>query len=192
MMYYQSTASWMRQTKKIWRIFPVENLPQTFSLYSTSFHLSDLLKRKWDWYITSNILQTTVARKKKPSESSQQHSGVVSCSQTRQAAFLHICVICLTVHIQLTSGSAFISGNVIGTGSSSSSASETASAFTFMAWFASWGVGYVSAHGPTKAFSKFVQFCKNHHILLRNGCTTPHIKQRMLSLLWIFLITSNS
>jgi hypothetical protein len=83
-----------------------------------------------------------VQRKKKTlSISSQQHSAVVSCAQRwrseRQLALLHICVICLTVHIQLTSGSAFISENVIGTGSSSSSTSEPSFTFIFMACFAS-------------------------------------------------------
>jgi hypothetical protein len=51
----------------------------------------------------------------------------------RQAALLHSCVICIRVHTQLTSGSATIFGNVIGSGSSSLSASEAASAFIFMA-----------------------------------------------------------
>jgi hypothetical protein len=32
---------------------------------------------------------------------------------------------------------------------------------------------------------------KTHYIFLRNGCTTPHIKQCMLSLLWLLLITFN-
>jgi hypothetical protein len=74
----------------------------------------------------------------------------------RQATLLHICVICLTVHTQLTSGSAFISIDVIGTGSSSTSTSETASHFTFTAWFASWDDVYVSPYGPTERFSEFV------------------------------------
>ena len=55
-----------------------------FTQYFISFILY-LLKCKWEWYISSNILQTTAAwryfRKKKPSQSSQQQSGVVSCSE---------------------------------------------------------------------------------------------------------------
>jgi hypothetical protein len=75
-----------------------------------------------------NILQNLV-----PSTVELFHVHTQRWRSDRCAEMQVVCVICLTVHIQLTSGSAFISRNVVGTGSSSTSASETALTCTFMA-----------------------------------------------------------
>jgi hypothetical protein len=63
---------------------------------------------------------------------------------------------------QLTSGSAFITGNVIGTGPSSSSASANFSAFILMAGYASReDAGHISVC-RTRTFTKSVGFCKTN------------------------------
>jgi hypothetical protein len=123
----------------------ISSIPQ-FTQYLISSILY-LLKRKWEWYITSNInklhLPRDISEREKNLKNSVNstvqlfHVHRQSWRLERQRALLHICVICLTVDIQLTSGSAFISRNVIGTGPSYSSASEPSFTFIFKASFAS-------------------------------------------------------
>jgi hypothetical protein len=94
--------------------------------------------------------------------------------------------------MHLTSGSVFILGNDIGTGPTSSSASETSSTFMMMAGLASPDVGIGSPHGSRTSLAEFVQFCKKNHIFSSHDCTTPlHetgyalIAMALLHLIWL-------
>jgi hypothetical protein len=123
-------------------------------------HLLDWMDKEnveYFWIYRISLLWPTLPQtktKKKPS---------YECKLFAVAKFLKwgICEIHLT-ETQLTSGSTFTPGNVIGTGYSSSSASESTSAFILTTWCTSQeDAGHISLHGPC-TFSKSARFCKKN------------------------------
>lgn len=73
---------------------------------------------------------------------------------------------------QLTSFSVFTPTNAAGLRCPSSFTSVMHSTFILMALFSEWDdVTHVSIHESGSAFSKPMQFYKNHHTIIKNGCT---------------------
>jgi hypothetical protein len=81
---------------------------------------------------------------------------------------------------QLTSGSAFITGDVIAIGSSSASTSASTSAFTLMAWYASWeDAGDISLH-RLRSSSESIRFYKTSNAAFIMAVHTSNLEKKQL------------